>query len=74
MKEFVFSGENSGELYRSKSLVDMYKVSKGIKELDKKNDIQDKYYYEVEIEKGEYLEIGEVKIYKRGNKVFWKSI
>lgn len=74
MKEYVFSGECSGELYRSKSLVDMYKVSKDIKEFDRGHYIQDKYYYEVEIYKGDVVEVCEVKIYKRGNKIFCKSI
>lgn len=81
MKEYVFSGESSGELYRSKSLVDMYKTSKEIKEFDRKNYIQDTYYYEVEFENGDKDERGrtivyrqEVKIYKRGNKIYCKGV
>lgn len=74
MKEYVFSGNFSGELYRSKSLIDMYKTSKDIKEFDRKNYIEDTYYYEVEIEKENTIEIVEVKIYKRGNKIYCKSI
>lgn len=81
MKEYVFSGECSGELYRSKSLVDMYKVSKDIKEFDRKHYIQDTYYYEIEFENGDKNEMGQtivytqdVKIYKRGNKIFCKGI
>ena len=74
MKEYVFFGNFSGELYRSKSLIDMYKTSKDIKEFDRKNYIEDTYYYEVEIEKENTIEIAEVKIYKRGNKIFCKSV
>ena len=81
MKEYVFSGECGGELYRTSSLIDMYKVSKDIKEFDRTHYIQDKYYYEVEIENGDKNEQGqtivytqEVKIYKRGNKIFCKYI
>lgn len=80
-KEYVFSGNFSGELYRSKSLIDMYKTSKDIKEFDRKHYIQDTYYYEIEFENGDKNEQGqtivytqEVKIYKRGNKIYCKSI
>lgn len=81
MKEYVFSGEQSGELCRSKSLVEIYHTSKDIKEFDRKNGIDDIYYYEVEIESDEKDEKGhvivyahEVKIYKRGRKVFCKRV
>lgn len=80
-KEYVFSGEYSGELYRSKSLADAYNVSKDIKESDRQYNIQDNYYYEVEYETGEKDENGhtivysqEVKIYKRNNKIYCKGI
>lgn len=80
-KEYVFSGTYSGELYRSKSLVDLYNVSKDIKESDRKYNIQDTYYYELEYETGEKNEYGhtivysqEVKIYKRKNKIFCKGV
>lgn len=80
-KEYVFSGELSGELYRSKDLVDMYKTSKEIKEFDRKNYIEDTYYYEIEYENGDKNEQGhtlvysqEVKIYKRKNKIYCKAI
>lgn len=80
-KEYVFSGVYGGELYRSKSLVEMYNTSKNIKEFDRKNYIQDKYYYEVEYETGEKDERGhiivysqEVKIYKRKNKIYCKGV
>lgn len=80
-KEYVFSGEYSGELYRSKTLLDMYNTSKDIKDFDRKNYIQDKYYYEVEYETGEKNEHGhtivysqEVKIYKRKNKIYCKGV
>ena len=81
MKEYVFSGECSGELYRSKSLVDMYKTSKEIKEFDRKNGIKDTYYYEVENVSNEKDERGhtivysqQVKIYRRGNKLFCRGV
>lgn len=80
-KEYVFSGEYSGELYRSKSLADMYIVSKDMKEFDRTHYIQDTYYYEVEYETGEKNEYGhtivysqEVKIYRRKNKIFCKGV
>lgn len=81
MKEYVFYGEESGELFRSKSLLEMYETSKEIKEFDRKNYIQDTYYYEVEVENGDKNEYGEkivyvqeVKIYRRNNKIYCKRI
>ena len=81
MKEYVFYGEESGELFRSKSLLEMYETSKEIKEFDRKNYIQDIYYYEVEVENGDKNEHGEkivyvqeVKIYRRNNKIYCKRI
>lgn len=81
MKEYVFSGEYSGELYRTSSLIDMYKTSKDIKEFDRKHYIEDNYYYEIEFENGDKNEQGQtivyiqpVKIYRRANKVFCKYI
>ena len=81
MKEYVFYGEASGELFRSKSLLEMYETSKEIKEFDRKNYIQDIYYYEVEVENGDKNEYGEkivyvqeVKIYRRNNKIYCKRI
>ena len=81
MKEYVFYGEASGELFRSKSLLEMYETSKEIKEFDRRNYIQDIYYYELEVENGDKNEYGEkivyvqeVKIYRRNNKIYCKRI
>lgn len=77
--EYVFGGESSGELARSKSLVEIYHLSKDIKEFDRSHYIYDKYYFEVEYENGDINEIGqtilyryEVNIRKYKNKIYCK--
>lgn len=80
-KLYVFSGESSGELYRSTSLLDVYNTAKDIKEFDRQNYIQDNYYFEVECLTDEVNDNGhkvvytyDVKIYKRHGKVYCKYI
>ena len=73
-KTFVFYGEESGEICRSSSLNEIYKKFKEVKEFDRKNKIKDNYYFEMEIIKDNELIISDIKIYKRGNKIYCKYI
>lgn len=74
MKNYVLYGEYSGELYSNKNLVEFYKTMIEIKKSDKENNIQDVYYCEMQIENGDSLDIYDVKVFRRGNKIFVRGV
>ncbi len=83
IKEYVLYSEYQGELARSESLLDIYHMSLEEKEINKKYHMGDKFYFMKEISKlkdsSSYIKTYEVekydvKIYKRGNKIYCKNI
>ena len=74
MKRYVLYGECSGELYANENIVEFYKTMVEIKKTDKENNIQDTYYCEMEIENGNSLDIYDIKVFRRGNKVFVRGV
>ena len=75
MKKYTLCSEEIGEEFESDSLVDIYLEQKRLKEDDKEH--HDKKTYFVfrnrEIDDRNILQT-EGKVYKRGNKVFFKEI
>ena len=58
----------------SKSIVEAYKLLQECKAQDKEYGCKGiEYYFELETETEKYVETQEVKIYRRGNKVFMKA-
>lgn len=74
INEIVLYGEESGEINSYPTLWDAYRGLKEIKKFDKENRIEDKYYFMHEYEKDGALYQGEIKIYRRGNKIFYKYV
>lgn len=73
-KLYVLYGNASGELHSDSNIVEFYKMMKNIKEFDRSNGIQDTYYCELHISDDEECSIYDVKIYRRGNKIFCKGL
>lgn len=70
----VLYGEYSGEVSSYPTLWDAYRGLKEIKKSDKENGIEDDYYFMHEYEKDGALYQSEIKIYKRGNKIYYKYV
>ena len=75
VKKYTLCSEELGEEYESNSLVDIYLEQKILKEDDKEHHDKKSYFVfrNKEIDDST-IERTEGKVYKRGNKVFFKSI
>lgn len=75
MKKYTLCSEELGEEFESDSLVDIYLEQKRLKEDDKQHHDKKSYFVFRNREIDEHtIEQTEGKVYKRGNKVFFKSI
>jgi hypothetical protein len=77
MREFIIFSEELGEEFRSESLIETHKEYRRLIEDDKEYHDKKSYYFILaktsEDEPGVEYQT-EIKIYRRKNKVFWKTI
>lgn len=75
-KEIVlYTVEESEEIGRYETLWDAYRGLQEIKEFDKRNGMSgEKYYFQYEIENEDSVLVREMKIYRRGNKIYYKWV
>lgn len=74
INRIVLYGEDSDEVNSYPTLWDAYRGLKETKKFDKENGFEDKYYFMHEYEKDGALYQREIKIYRRGNKIFYKYV
>ena len=73
-KEIVLYGEEQGYVNSYKTLWDAYEGFKEIKKQDKKENIEDNYYWMFEYDKDNIHYERKIKFYVRNKKMFWKYI
>ena len=75
VKKYTLCSEELGEEFESDSLVDIYLEQKRLKEDDREHHDKKTYYVfkNTEIDEKTFSRC-EGKVYKRGNKVFFKAI
>ena len=74
MKEYGLFSEELGEEFRSSSLVAVYKEWRRLVQDDKDHHDKKTYYFYLIETEGDVEYRTEVKIYRRGNKVFCKGV
>lgn len=74
INHILLCGEYSGIIDEYKTLWDAYNGLKEVKNFDKKENIEETYYFLHEYEKNNNLYQIKMRIYKRNNKIFFNYI